>query len=116
MLKIEDIKAQLSGARKVAMTARLQMNGKSNWLQADSDAVLLAMAKAYHDALVTIDEDDAPDKTPLYDAADAEFEIGAHLLTNPSALRQTMVTHKVITPPAETNKRSNKAASLIAGL
>jgi len=104
------------------MTARLQLNGKTNWLQADSDAVLLEIAKAYHDAVMTIDtEAMEPGVTdaqvqPLRDAADAEFLTSAHLLTNPSALRQTMVTHKVITPPAETNKRSNKAASLIAGL
>lgn len=121
MLKIEDIKSSIAAARKSAMQARLTLNGKTNWLQADSDAVLLDMAKAYHDALVTIDAEEMEGEgsahaSALREAADAEFMIGAHLLTNPSALRQTMITHKVITAPAETNKRSNKAASLIAGL
>lgn len=118
MLKIEDIKTAMQAARKSAMQARLELNGKTNWLQADSDAVLLEVARAYHDALLTIDAEPGDDaiRKPLADACEAEFLLIAHLLTNPSALRQTLVSQKKITPPADTNKRSNKAASLVADL
>lgn len=122
MIEQKDITAAIQAARKSAMNERLALNSKTNWLQADSDAVLLEVAKAYHDAMVTIDGAEMDDKemTPQLAASlravlDAEFTVVAHLLTNPSALRQRLETAKVITPNAASAPRSS-TASLIADL
>ena len=116
MTTIENITESFRASRKEAIKARLTLNAKSNWLQADSVAVLLAMAQTYHDALLTIEGDQLPDaqSKPLVDAADEQFRLIANDMANPSAFRQKLASNKVITV-TDTPTRS-KSSDLISDL
>jgi hypothetical protein len=115
-ITIKDIQDTLQSARKEACKARLALNGKTNWLAADSDAVMLEVAKAYHDVLLTIDDEPSDAQADLFKAADSEFLVIAHAMTNPSAFRQTLERNKVIKPidaPARQGSSARMAADLI---
>lgn len=117
MLKIEDIQSSFRAGRKEAIKARIDANGKTNWLQADSVAALLEITKTYHDVMITIEAESLPDaeSIPLVAAADEQFRLIANDLCNPSAFRQWLVSNKIITP-TEGATRSKKSADLAADL